>query len=216
MATTITKTEKLVGKRIRRREDPRLITGTATYVDDIKMPGMHYAAIVRSPHAAAKIRSIDISKAAAHHGRRRGLHRQGHRERRARCRAAHRCPGCACRTITCWRRIASTSSAIRWRWWSRPTATSRATRAELIEVDYEPLPAVADPEKALAPGAPAGASGVARQHRVHLPPGRRRRRQGLRRSRRGGEAAHHQPAPDSHCDGNARRGGGVARRRPAA
>ena len=43
MATTITKTEPLVGKRIRRREDPRLITGTATYVDDIKMPGMHYA-----------------------------------------------------------------------------------------------------------------------------------------------------------------------------
>src|ERR1700722_20440125 len=68
MATTITKTEPLVGQRIRRREDPRLITGTATYVDDIKMPGMHYAAIVRSPHAAAKIRSIDISKAAAHPG----------------------------------------------------------------------------------------------------------------------------------------------------
>src|SRR6476620_7578663 len=58
-------TGKLVGKRIRRREDPRLITGTATYVDDIKMPGMYYAALLRSPHAAAKIRSIDISKAVA-------------------------------------------------------------------------------------------------------------------------------------------------------
>src|SRR5487761_1497228 len=66
--TTITKTEKLVGKRIRRREDPRLITGTATYVDDIKMPGMYYAAIVRSPHAAAKIRSVDTATAAAHKG----------------------------------------------------------------------------------------------------------------------------------------------------
>src|SRR3954466_8071792 len=63
MATTITKTETLVGKRIRRREDPRLITGTATYVEDIQMPGMHYAAIVRSPHAAAKIRSINIKGA---------------------------------------------------------------------------------------------------------------------------------------------------------
>ena len=63
--TTITKTEKLVGKRIRRREDPRLITGTATYVDDIKMPGMYYASILRSPYAAARIKSIDISKAAA-------------------------------------------------------------------------------------------------------------------------------------------------------
>src|SRR5882724_7661939 len=62
--TTITKPDTLVGKRIRRREDPRLITGTATYVDDIKMPGMHYAMIVRSPHAAAKIKSIDTKQAA--------------------------------------------------------------------------------------------------------------------------------------------------------
>src|SRR5580692_3315993 len=66
--TTITRPEKLVGKRIRRREDPRMITGTATYVDDIKLPNMLYAAIVRSPHAAANIRSIDISKAANHPG----------------------------------------------------------------------------------------------------------------------------------------------------
>ncbi|MDE3197650.1 MAG: xanthine dehydrogenase family protein molybdopterin-binding subunit, partial [Acidobacteriota bacterium] len=65
MSTTLTKLDKLVGKRIRRREDPRLITGTATYVDDITMPAMNHAAIVRSPHGAAKIRSIDISKAAA-------------------------------------------------------------------------------------------------------------------------------------------------------
>src|ERR1700736_5226381 len=63
MATTITKTETLVGKRIRRREDPRLITGTATYVDDIQMPGMHHACIVRSPHGAAKIKSINIKPA---------------------------------------------------------------------------------------------------------------------------------------------------------
>src|SRR5256885_17235192 len=65
MATTITKTETLVGKSIRRREDPRLITGTATYVDDIQMPGMHHAAIVRSPHAAANIRSINTKAAAS-------------------------------------------------------------------------------------------------------------------------------------------------------
>src|SRR5208282_6422739 len=63
MATTTTKTELLVGKRIRRREDPRLITGTATYVDDIQMPGMHHACIVRSPHGAAKIKSINIKPA---------------------------------------------------------------------------------------------------------------------------------------------------------
>ena len=68
MATTTAKPETLIGKRIRRREDPRMITGTATYVEDIKMPGMHYAVIVRSPHAAAKIRSINTSKAAATKG----------------------------------------------------------------------------------------------------------------------------------------------------
>src|SRR5262245_16347352 len=63
MATTIIKPEALVGKRLRRREDPRLITGTATYVDDIKMPGMHHACVVRSPHAAAKIRGINSNAA---------------------------------------------------------------------------------------------------------------------------------------------------------
>src|SRR5579872_2808590 len=63
MATTTTKTETFVGKRLRRREDPRLITGTATYVDDIKMPGMHHACIVRSPHGAATIKSINIKPA---------------------------------------------------------------------------------------------------------------------------------------------------------
>src|SRR6202035_2045215 len=68
MATTITKTETLVGKRIRRREDPRLITGTATYVDDIKMPGMHHACILRSPHGAARIRSINAQSALEHPG----------------------------------------------------------------------------------------------------------------------------------------------------
>ena len=82
MATTITKTETLVGKRIRRREDPRLITGTATYVDDIKMPGMHHACIVRSPHGAAKIKSINIKPAARASGRCRRVHRQGHRKSR--------------------------------------------------------------------------------------------------------------------------------------
>ena len=68
MATTIVKHETLVGKRIRRKEDPRLITGAATYVDDIQMPGMHHACILRSPHAAAKIRSLNVDSARQHPG----------------------------------------------------------------------------------------------------------------------------------------------------
>ena len=48
---------------IRRREDPRLITGRAAYTDDIKLPGMLHAAILRSPYAHANITSIDAAAA---------------------------------------------------------------------------------------------------------------------------------------------------------
>jgi carbon-monoxide dehydrogenase large subunit len=65
MATT---TERLFGKSIKRREDPRFITGRGQYVDDLKLPGMTYAAFVRSPHAHARIKSIDVTQAKAHPG----------------------------------------------------------------------------------------------------------------------------------------------------
>ncbi|HEY9225586.1 MAG TPA: hypothetical protein VIP11_02990, partial [Gemmatimonadaceae bacterium] len=51
------------GASIKRREDPRLITGQGKFVDDISLPGMTYAAFVRSPHAHAAIRSIDTRRA---------------------------------------------------------------------------------------------------------------------------------------------------------
>jgi aerobic carbon-monoxide dehydrogenase large subunit len=154
MATTITKTETLVGKRIRRQEDPRLITGTATYVDDIKMPGMHHACILRSPHGAAKIRSINIKP-------------------------AQDLPGVAavftgndvvgvgpvpCGASLPGLRVPPHSILARDRVYfvGHPVvvvvATDRyiaADAVDLIEVDYEPLPAVTDPEKAIAAGAPA-------------------------------------------------------------
>ena len=63
MATTTIKPETLVGKKVRRREDPRLITGTATYLDDVKIPGMYHACIVRSPHAAARVKSVNVKPA---------------------------------------------------------------------------------------------------------------------------------------------------------
>ena len=56
-------TTRIFGSGIRRREDPRLITGQATYTDDIKLNGMVHAAILRSPHAHARIRGIDTSAA---------------------------------------------------------------------------------------------------------------------------------------------------------
>ena len=67
MATTTTapKLKTHVGERIRRTEDPRLITGTACYLDDITRPGMLHAAVLRSPYAAARINSISIEDALA-------------------------------------------------------------------------------------------------------------------------------------------------------
>lgn len=58
----------VIGQSIKRREDPRLITGEAKYLDDIQIPGMAHAAILRSPYAHAKIKSINTAKAKAHPG----------------------------------------------------------------------------------------------------------------------------------------------------
>ena len=52
-----------IGASVVRKEDKRFITGKGRYVDDIKLVGMTYAHFVRSPHAHAKVKSIDISAA---------------------------------------------------------------------------------------------------------------------------------------------------------
>jgi carbon-monoxide dehydrogenase large subunit len=59
---------KLVGERVKRREDPRLIQGRGTYVDDIKITGMRHMAFKRSDIAHGKITSIDTKAAAAMDG----------------------------------------------------------------------------------------------------------------------------------------------------
>src|SRR4051812_5549054 len=51
---------------MKRKEDARLIRGLGDYCDDVRLPGMLYSAILRSPHAHARIRSIDTSAALAH------------------------------------------------------------------------------------------------------------------------------------------------------
>ena len=55
----------MLGKRVKRVEDQRLITGGGRYVDDIKLQSMAYCSILRSPYAHANIRSIDTSAAKA-------------------------------------------------------------------------------------------------------------------------------------------------------
>lgn len=57
-----------MGHRMKRKEDPRFIQGQGNYVDDVKLPGMLYMDIVRSPYAHAKILSIDASEALAMDG----------------------------------------------------------------------------------------------------------------------------------------------------
>jgi carbon-monoxide dehydrogenase large subunit len=152
--TTITKTEKLVGKRIRRREDPRLITGTATYVDDIKLPGMHHAMVVRSPYGAAKIKAIRTEEA------------------RKRLGVVAVYTGADVKDVgpvPCGASLPGLKvphhhilAQDRVYFIGHPVAVVIATdkyiakdAADLVEVDYEPLAAVTDPEKALAAGAPA-------------------------------------------------------------
>jgi carbon-monoxide dehydrogenase large subunit len=51
------------GQPLKRREDFKFLTGKGRYVDDIKLPGMLYVAIARSPHAHAIIRNVDLSSA---------------------------------------------------------------------------------------------------------------------------------------------------------
>lgn len=65
MVSAVDAPESIVGKPIKRREDPRLISGTANFLDDVRLPGMTHAALVRSPHAHARIKAIDTATAKA-------------------------------------------------------------------------------------------------------------------------------------------------------
>jgi carbon-monoxide dehydrogenase large subunit len=143
-----------VGQKIRRREDPRLITGTATYVDDVKMPGMHHACIVRSPHAAARIKSINTKLALETAGVKAVFTGADVKDLGPVPCGAH-LPGLR---VPFHHLLAQDRVYFA----GHPVAVVVATdryiardAADLVEVEYEPLPAVADPEKALAAGAPA-------------------------------------------------------------
>ena len=59
---------KYVGQPLRRREDFKFVTGKGRYTDDIKAPGMLHMAVLRSPHAHAVIKQIDLSAARAARG----------------------------------------------------------------------------------------------------------------------------------------------------
>jgi len=154
MATVIAKPEPLVGKSVRRREDPRLITGTAVYLDDMKMPGMTHAVVVRSPHAAARIKSVNAKPALDLPGVV-AVFTGADVKHLGSVPCAASLPGL---------RVPFHHLLAQGRVYfsGHPVAVVVASdryiardAADLVEVDYEPSAAVADPEKALAAGAPA-------------------------------------------------------------
>lgn len=61
-------TTRYFGERIKRNEDPRLLMGQGLYVDDVDLPNMLHVAFVRSPYAHAKINGIDVSQALQREG----------------------------------------------------------------------------------------------------------------------------------------------------
>src|SRR5262249_41216693 len=65
--TSVERAAKLEGMGCKRKrvEDIRFVQGKGNYVDDIKLPGMLYGDLVRSPHGHARVKKIDITKAAA-------------------------------------------------------------------------------------------------------------------------------------------------------
>ena len=151
---TLTRNETYVGRPVRRREDLRLITGTASYVDDIEMRGMRHAVIVRSPHAAARIRRVDTQLASSAPGVAAvftGRDTEGIGP--VPCGAS--LPGLRVPP----HRVLAIDRVY---FVGHPVAVVVATNrylaqdaADLVQVDYDALPAVSEPEKALADNSPA-------------------------------------------------------------
>ncbi len=140
---------------VRRREDPRLITGAGEFVDDLRVPGCLHAAMLRSPHAHARIRSIDVSAARRAPGVVGVFVAADLGARASRSRSTRRIPRCP---LPCRIRPLAVD---RVRFVGEPVAAViaddpyRANDAlDLIRVEYEPLPAIVDVEAALRPDAP--------------------------------------------------------------
>ncbi len=141
---------KWIGKSIPRHEDLRLLTGRGCFVDDIKLPNLHHAAILRSPHAHARIKRIDVSKALALDGVLAVLTGKEVRERTRPFSVVATSPlQYYCMAVEKARFVGEPVAAV--------VARDRSIgedALDLIEVEYELLPAVVDPEKALEAGAP--------------------------------------------------------------
>jgi carbon-monoxide dehydrogenase large subunit len=149
----------MIGARIKRNEDPRLLTGRALFVDDVELAGMVHVAFLRSPYAHARLLSIDVSRAKQREGviavytaADLGSYWQH---------GPLLVPPPPVEGMVFNERTQVPLAKDKVRQLGEPIAVvvaiSRYVAEDAlpdIEVDYEPLPAVVDIEKALAPGAP--------------------------------------------------------------
>src|SRR2546421_9427875 len=157
MATDVTEapTTQLIGKPIKRVEAPRLITGAAKYLDDLKLPGMAHVAILRSPYAHARISAIRTEAAAASPGVI-AVFTGKDFEHLNPLPCAWQASGAENFVATPRAleidRVTFTGAGV-----AAVVAETRAAAEDalaLIEVDWEPLEVVVDPERAVEEGAP--------------------------------------------------------------
>jgi 2-furoyl-CoA dehydrogenase large subunit len=140
-----------IGKRRRTKEDPRFVSGRGRYVADIALPGMKHVALVASPHASARIVSIDAKAALATPGVLYVLTGDEF------CAGTDSLvTGVDAPKLT---RFALAKDVVRYagEWVAAVVADTRALAedaAERVEVEYETLPHVIDAEAAMAPGSP--------------------------------------------------------------
>ena len=147
-------TTQVFGSSIKRREDPKLITGRGSYVDDIKIVGMLHMAIVRSPHAHANIIGIDTSAASASEGVVAVFTGEELQDQLGSLPVGWPVPDTKevphpPLAIGRVRYVGDAVAAV-----VAASSTLAADAAELVEVDYEPLDAVVSMDAALADGAP--------------------------------------------------------------
>jgi carbon-monoxide dehydrogenase large subunit len=152
---------KFCGQPLKRREDPRLITGAATYVDDLRLPGMLHAAVLRSMHAHARIRSIRLDDARRAPGVA-GVFTLADIKSRVGTIPAGKPAVEGAKAPTRYP-LAGDEVAFA----GEPVAVVVAESAaaardalDAIDVDYDPLPAVVDPEQALVSSSPRAHSSL--------------------------------------------------------
>jgi carbon-monoxide dehydrogenase large subunit len=151
----------LIGAEVKRKEDPRLITGSSTYTGDVVLPGMHHVVFVRSPHPHARIRRIDTSAAARRPGVLAVVTGRDLVGQVAPLPVAttsteggvvtEQQPGRQHYPLSV-DRVRHVGEAV-----AAVVAASEAIAVDAageVQVDWEPLPAVVDPFQAMAPGAP--------------------------------------------------------------